>query len=320
MLSDFAICKLLGIKYPIIQGGMAWLGTAELVSAVSNAGGLGVIGSGDAPTEWLEEQIEITRQKTDMPFAVNIMMMSPFIKDNLKLILDKHVSIVTFGGGNPGIYVSTLKEAGIKVIPVVSSVALARRLERLGVDAIIAEGMESGGHVGESATMALIPQIATGIKTPVIAAGGIADGRGFVAALALGAQGVQMGTRFICSDECIAHVKFKEYILQAQDRATVVTGQVTGHPVRCLENKLTRQFAIKEKAGASKEEFEELGRGRLSLGVIKGDIEEGSLMAGQIAGLVKDIKPVGTIIEEIMSEAEATIDLLDRFHARDKEY
>jgi enoyl-[acyl-carrier protein] reductase II len=320
MLSNFTVCELLGIKYPIIQGGMAWLGTAELVSAVSNAGGLGVIGSGDAPPEWLREQIKNTRQRTDKPFAVNIMMMSPFVKDNLKLVIDEHVNIVTFGGGNPSIYIPTLKEAGTEVIPVVSSVALARRLERLGIDAIIAEGMESGGHVGETATMALIPQVVNSINTPAIAAGGIADGRGLVAALALGAQGIQMGTRFICSDECIAHPKFKEYILQAQDRATVVTGQSTGHPVRCLENKLTRQFTIKEKAGASKEELEQLGKGRLSLGIIQGNTEEGSLMAGQIAGLVKDVKPVKAIIEEIMSQAEETIDMLDKFHSKEKEH
>jgi enoyl-[acyl-carrier protein] reductase II len=245
------------------------------------------------------------------------MMMSPFIKDNLQLILDEHVDIVTFGGGNPGIYIPGLKEAGVKTMPVVSSVALARRLERLGVAAIIAEGMESGGHVGETTTMALIPQIASNIQVPVIAAGGIADGCGLVAALALGAQGVQMGTRFICSDECIAHPKFKEHIVQAQDRATVVTGQSTGHPVRCLENKLTRQFMAREKAGASKEELEELGRGKMSQGLIQGNIEEGSLMAGQIAGLIKDIKPVKAIIQEIMAQAEEVIDAMHRFQPKE---
>ena len=316
MLSNFAVCELLGIQYPIIQGGMAWLGTAELVSAVSNAGGLGVIGSGDAPTDWLKEQIRQTRQRTDKPFAVNIMMMSPFIKDNLQLLLDEHVSIITFGGGNPGIHIPALKQAGVKTMPVISSVALARRLERLGVTAIIAEGMESGGHVGETATMALIPQVVSHVQVPVIAAGGMADGRGLVAALALGAQGVQMGTRFICSDECIAHPKFKEYIIQAQDRATVVTGQSTGHPMRCLENKLTRQFMTREKAGASNEELEELGRGRMSLGVVQGNTEEGSLMAGQIAGLIKDIKPVKAIIQEIMAQAEEVIDAMHRFQSK----
>jgi len=315
MLSEFALCRLLDIKYPIIQGGMAWLGTTELVSAVSNAGGLGIIGSGDAPPDWLRNQIRATRESTDKPFGVNILMMSPFVKDNLQVIVDEGVKIVTFGGGNPGTYISALKEAGVKAIPVVSSVALARRLERLGIDAVIAEGMESGGHVGDTATMALVPQVVQNIKLPVIAAGGIADGHGLVAALALGAQGVQMGTRFVCSEECIAHPSFKERILQAQDRATVVTGESTGHPVRCLENRLTREFRALEKAGASTEELEAFGRGRLSLGIIHGNLEEGSLMAGQIAGLIKDIKPVKAIIEDIMAEAEKVLETLGKFES-----
>ncbi len=316
MLNNFAICDLLGIEYPVIQGGMAWLGTFELVSAVSNAGGLGVIGSGDAPTEWLKTQIRQTRERTDKPFAVNIMMMSPFLKDNLELVLAEKVGIVTFGGGNPGSYLRGLKEAGFKVMPVVSSVALAIRLERLGADAIIAEGMESGGHIGETTTLALVPQVVNSVQVPVIAAGGIADGRGLVAALALGAQGVQMGTRFICSEECIAHPKFKEQIIKAHDRATVVTGQSTGHPVRCLQNKLTHRFAVLEKAGASNAELEELGRGRLSLGVIQGNMEEGSLMVGQIAGLIKEVKPVKVIIEDIMVEAQRVIDVLGKFQPK----
>lgn len=316
MLNNFAVCDLLHIDYPIIQGGMAWLGTAELVSAVSNAGGLGTIGSGDAPTEWLREQIKLTRERTDRPFAVNIMMMSPFLADNLKLVVAEKVGILTFGGGNPGGYLAGLKEAGIKVMPVVSSVALARRLERLGADVVIAEGMESGGHVGETTTMALVPQVAGSLKVPVIAAGGIADGRGLVAALALGAQGVQMGTRFICSEECIAHPRFKEQILRAHDRATIVTGASTGHPVRCLENKLTYKFTALEKGGASKEKLEELGRGKLSLGVMQGDIEQGSLMAGQIAGLIKEIKPVRAIIQDIMAEAQQVTDTLIKFKTK----
>src|SRR4030042_2753835 len=299
MLCNFAVCDLLEIEYPIIQGGMAWLGTTELVSAVSNAGGLGVIGSGDAPTEWLKDQIRQTRERPAKPFAVNIMMMSLFLKDNLELILAEKVGIVTFGGGNPGSYLPGLKEAGIRAMPVVSGVALAKRLERLGADAVIAEGMESGGHIGETTTMALVPQVANNVKVPVIAAGGIADGRGLVAALALGAQGIQMGTRFICSDECIAHPRFKEQIIQAHDRATVVTGVSTGHPVRCLENKLTYQFTVLEKAGASKVELEELGKGKLSRGVMQGDIEQGSLMAGQIAGLIKEGKPGKDLIQDI---------------------
>jgi len=304
MLNKFGICDLLGIEYPIIQGGMAWLGTAELVSAVSNAGGLGTIGSGDAPTEWLRQQIRETRERTDRPFAVNLMMMSPYLAENLNLLIEDKVDIIAFGGGNPGQYLAALKESGIKTMPVVSSVALARRLERLGADVIIAEGQESGGHVGETSTMALVPQVAEAVKVPVIAAGGIADGRGMVAALALGAQGVQMGTRFICSEECVAHPRFKQQILEAGDRSTVVTGVSTGHPVRCLQNKLTYRFTELEKAGAPIGELEELGRGRLSLGVMQGDLEQGSLMAGQIAGLIKDIKPVKTIIRDIMAEAE----------------
>ena len=304
MLEDLALCKLLGIKYPIIQGGMAWLGTSELVSAVSEAGGLGTIGSGHAPPDWLREEIRKTRQATDLPFAVNIMLMSPFLKENLQVILDERVPVVTLGAGNPGSYIPLLKEAGIKIMPVVSSTALAIRLDRLGVDAFVAEGMESGGHIGDTATFPLVPQIVDAVHVPVIAAGGIADGRGLAAALALGAQGVQMGTRFICSTECIAHPNFKEYILRARDRSTMVTGNSTGHPVRCLANKFTRRFAEMEKAGATSEELDSLGKGSMYAGVIEGDLENGSLMAGQIAGLIRDIKPVKDIIEEIMQDAE----------------
>jgi enoyl-[acyl-carrier protein] reductase II len=304
MLNNLPICKMLGIKFPIFQGGMACLGTWELVSAVSNAGGLGIIGCGSSPSDWVSDQIHKTREHTDKPFGINIMLMSPFLKDNLQVILEEKVPVLTFGGGNPGIHLKTIRDSGIKIIPVVSSVALARRLERFGVDAIIAEGMESGGHVGDTGTMPLVPQICDVVKIPVIAAGGIADGRGLVAALALGAQGVQIGTRFICTNECIAHPKFKEYIINAQDRATVVTGTTTGHPVRCLENKMTRQFNQMEKTGAKPDQLDEFGKGRLSLGVLEGNIEDGSLMAGQIAGMIKDIKPVKQVIEDIAEEAE----------------
>ncbi len=298
---------------------MACLGTWELVSAVAEAGGLGIIGSGGATAAWLEEQIGLTRKHTAKPFGVNIMLMSPFLKENLDIILREKIDVVTFGGGNPGAYIKPLKEAGIKVIPVVSSVALARRLERYNIDAIIAEGLESGGHIGDTSTMALIPQIVSSVKVPVIAAGGIADGRGLVSALALGAQGIQMGTRFICSDECIAHPKFKEMITRAQDRATTVTGTTTGHPIRCLENKLTRAYTNLEKNGATPEELDEFGRGRLTLGVVEGDIEEGSLMAGQIAGLISDIKPVKKIIEDIISEADDILITLCNLHHRGQE-
>lgn len=313
MLNNITLCKLLGIKYPIIQGGMAWLGTSELVSAVSAAGGLGTIGSGHAEPGWLQDEIRKVKKTTDRPFAVNIMLMSPFLKDNLKVLVDEKVPVVTFGAGNPGPYIPMLKEAGIKVIPVVSSVALATRLDRQGVDAFVAEGMESGGHVGDIATFPLIPQIVDTVHVPVIAAGGIADGRGMAAALALGAQAVQIGTRFICSSECIAHQNFKNYILQARDRSTVVTGNSTGHPVRCLANRFTRQFSAMEKENKGVEELEALGKGSMYNGVIAGDVENGSLMAGQIAGLIKDIKPVKDIIEEIMAVAEKQLNIMMQY-------
>ena len=313
MIGNNILCDLLDIKYPIIQGGMAWLGTYELVSAVSNAGALGIIGSGDAPTDWLKKQIQMTKRKTDKLFGVNILMTSPFVKENLDMILTEKVSVITFGAGNPGTYVKKLKDAGIKIIPVVSSVALAKRLERLGVDAIIAEGMESGGHVGDTTTMVLVPQVVDAVKIPVIAAGGFADGRGLLAALALGASGIQMGTRFICSEESIAHQKFKEQIVAAQDRATTITGKSTGHPIRCLINKLTRRYEELEKRGLAVHDLEEFARGRLSLGVIQGNIEEGSLMAGQVAGLIKDIKPVNVIIEETMAQADSMIKALGKY-------
>jgi enoyl-[acyl-carrier protein] reductase II len=303
------ICDLFQIEYPVFQGGMAHLGTAELVAAVSNAGGLGFIGSGSNPPEWLREQIRKTRERTQKPFGVNLIMISPHLKANLEVIMSEKVEIVAFGGGNPGIYVPPLKEAGIKVVPVLSSVALARRLERLGADAIVAEGTESGGHVGETTTMALVPQIVDCVSIPVVAAGGFGDGRGLAAALVLGAQGLQMGTRFICSIECIAHPKFKEAILKAKDRATVVTGVSTGHPARCLENRLTREYLVLEKNGATKEELDKFATGRLYLGVVGGDLQNGSLMCGQIAGLIKDIRPVKNIIEEEVSQAE---DILSR--------
>lgn len=307
------ICDKLGIEYPIIQGGMAWLGTWELASAVSEAGGLGIIGAGNAPPQWLKGQIKMMREKTEKPFGVNIMLMSPFVDEIISLVIEEQVPIVALGGGNPGVYIPRLKEAGIKVIPVISSVALARRAERLGVEAIVAEGMESGGHIGDTATMALIPQVVDAVDLPVIAAGGIADGRGLVAALALGAQGIQMGTRFVCSAECIAHPAFKEKLLQAHDRATVVTGESTGHPVRVLKNRMSREFLRLEKEGASKEELEKFGEGKLRLGVIEGDLENGSLMAGQISGLIREIKPVKEIIAEMIAEAEAIIAKLGNF-------
>ena len=302
-----AICDLFGIEHPIIQGGMAWLGTAELVSAVSNAGGLGIIGAGNARPDWVRQQIHLTRQRTNKPFGVNIMLLSPYVKQVIEIVLAERVAVVTTGAGNPEAYIPQLKQAGIKVMPLVGSVASAKRMEQAGVDAIVAEGTEAGGEVGETTTMVLVPQVVDSVQIPVVAAGGIGDGRGLAAALALGAQGVQMGTRFICSDECIAHPRFKEEILKAGERSTVVTGQSIGSATRRLRNRLTQQFLELENAGATKEELDLLGRGRTRLGLIEGDVAEGSLLAGQIAGLIKEIKPVRIIIEEMVTEAEAII-------------
>jgi len=302
-----AICDLFGIKYPIIQGGMAHVATAELVSAVSNAGGLGILGAGASEPDWLRAQIRQTRELTDKPFGVNVLLISPFAKQVIEVVLEEKIVVVTTGAGNPGPYIPRFREAGIKVMPVVASVALARRLERAGVDAFIAEGMESGGEIGQITTMALVPQVVDKVKAPVVAAGGFADGRGLVAALALGAQGIQMGTRFVCSEECIAHPDYKQAIVDASDRSTIISGQSTGYPMRSLENKLTREFMEKEKSGVSVEEIMEFGVGKVRLGLIEGDTQGGTLLAGQISGMIREIKPVKVIIEEIVAEAEAII-------------
>ena len=296
---------------------MAHLGTVELVSAVSNAGGLGIIGAGHYRPDWVRQQIRLTRQQTSRPFGINIPLTSPFVEEVIAVILEEKVAIVTTGAGNPETRIPQFKQAGIKVVPVVASVAAAKRLERAGADAIVAEGMESGGHVGETTTMALVPQVVDNVQIPVVAAGGIGDGRGLASVLALGAQGVQMGTRFVCSDECIAHPRYKQKILEARDRSTVVTGQATGYPLRSLRNELTEQFLAIEQGGASKEDLELFGSGRMHLGLIDGDIEEGSLLAGQIAGLIKEIKPVRAIIAEIIAEAEAAIASLKGFYRED---
>ncbi len=303
MILENTLTELLDIKYPIIQGGMAWVATGELAAAVSKAGGLGVIGSGNAPADVIRQEIKKVKEETERPFAVNIMLLSPFVDDIVNLVIEEKVPVVTTGAGNPGKYIDRFKAIGTKVIPVVPSVALARRMQRLDVDAIIAEGNEAGGHIGDLATMALIPQIVDAVDLPVIAAGGIADGRGLVAALALGAAGVQIGTRFVCSTECTAHINYKEAIINARDRDAVVTGRSTGHPVRNLKNKLSKAMADLEKKGASKEEVEEFGAGKLRVAVIEGEIDQGSVMAGQIAGMIKEIKPVKDIIEEIVSQA-----------------
>jgi len=294
------LCQLLNIKYPILQGGMAWVATAELAAAVSNAGGLGLIGAGFMPPDVLRKEIQKTKTLTNKVFGVNIMLMSPFVKEVMQVVIDERVSVITTGAGNPGEFIPALKEIGTKIIPVVASVALAKRLVRIGVDAIIAEGQESGGHIGEISTMSLIPQIVDAVNIPVIAAGGIADSRGFVAALALGAQGVQIGTRFVASLECIAHENYKAAILKARDRSTVVTGIATGHPVRIIANKFTREYEAMEKRGASAEELDAMGTGRLRIAAREGDVDNGSVMMGQICGMITDIKSVNDIIQDII--------------------
>jgi enoyl-[acyl-carrier protein] reductase II len=304
------LTRILGIEIPVIQGGMAWVATGELAAAVSMAGGLGTIGAGNAPAEVIREEIKKVKELTKKPFAVNIMLLSPFVDEIVDLVIEEQVPVVTTGAGNPGKYIDRFKEAGIKIIPVVPTVSLAKRMERVGVDCLIAEGTEAGGHIGELATMALIPQIVDAVEIPVIAAGGIADGRGVVAAMALGAQGVQLGTRFVCSEECTAHENYKKAIVMANDRDAVVTGRSTGHPVRNLKNSLTKMMDKLEREGVSKEKIEEVGTGRLQLAVREGNVEEGSVMAGQSAGLINDIKPVKNIIENILIEMEKTINYL----------
>ena len=300
MFEDNVICKMLNIKYPIFQGGMAWIATAELAAAVSNAGGLGIIGAGHMPPDILQAEIRKTKSLTDKPFGVNVMLMSPFVKEVMEMIAGENLAVVTTGAGNPGEYIPALKAVGTKVIPVVASVALAKRLVRTGVDAVIAEGMESGGHIGEITTMSLVPQVVDAVDVPVIGAGGIGDSRGIAAAFALGAQAVQMGTRFVVSEDCIAHENYKNFVVKAKDRSTVVTGVTTGHPARVLANKFTRLYLEREAAGATPDELEKLGLGTLRMAAREGDVDNGSVMIGQISGMMKDIKPVSKIMEELV--------------------
>ena len=307
------ICDLLQIEYPIFQGGMAWLGTAELASAVSEAGGLGIIGAGHMPPDVFRNEIHKVKERTSKPFGCNIMLMSPFVKEVMEVVIEERVPVITTGAGNPGVYIPALKEIGTKVIPVVASVLLAKRLLRGGIDALIAEGTESGGHVGDITTMALLPQVVDAVDVPVIAAGGIADGRGVAAAFALGAQAVQMGTRFVLSEECIAHENYKNAVLKAKDRSTVMTGLTTGHPVRIIDNQLAHKYKNLEFSGGSKEELENLGAGTLRKAAIDGDVKEGSVMIGQIAGMLHDVKPCKEIITEIMTDAETVIKNLQTF-------
>lgn len=299
------ITELLGCEYPIIQGGMAWVAEHKLASAVSNAGGVGLIAGGNAPIDYLREQIRLCKEKTDKPFGVNIMLMSDNADDLAQLVIDEGVSVVTTGAGNPGKYISAWKEAGVKVIPVVPSVALAKRMERAGADAVVAEGTESGGHIGENTTMCLVPQVVDAVSIPVIAAGGIADGRGMAASFMLGAEGVQIGTRFLASEECQIHQTFKDLVIKAKDTDNIVTGRYTGHPCRNIKTKFAKQLANGEKDGSlSPEEFEKLTVGALRRAVVDGDVESGSFLCGAIAGMVNEVKPCDAIVKEIMEQAE----------------
>ena len=291
------IRDIIKTKYPIIQGGMANIATGEFAAAISNAGGLGLIAAGGMKPEQLRENIDRARELTDKPFGVNIMLMHPQVDELMEIVIEKKVPVVTTGAGNPGKYVPALKEAGIKVMPVVASVALAQRMERLGVDAVIAEGTESGGHVGEMTTMALVPQVVDGVSIPVVAAGGIASGRQMLAAYALGACGVQVGTCLLVSEECPVHQNYKQAVLDASDSDTIVTGRIGGTPVRVLKNRMAREYVRQERAGATKEELEVYTLGSLRKAVFDGNVKEGSLMAGQVAGQLHEIRPAAAILE-----------------------
>ena len=293
------IRDIIKTKYPIIQGGMANIATGEFAAAISNAGGLGLIAAGGMKPDQLRENIDRARELTDKPFGVNIMLMHPQVDELMEIVIEKKVPVVTTGAGNPGKYVPALKEAGIKVMPVVASVALAQRMERLGVDAVIAEGTESGGHVGEMTTMALVPQVVDGVSIPVVAAGGIASGRQMLAADALGACGVQVGTCLLVSEECPVHQNYKQAVLDASDSDTIVTGRIGGTPVRVLKNRMAREYVRQERAGATKEELEVYTLGSLRKAVFDGNVKEGSLMAGQVAGQLHEIRPAAVILEEM---------------------
>jgi len=298
------ITELLGIEYPIIQGGMAWVAEHNLAAAVSNAKGLGLIGAANAPSEVVRDEIRKARELTDKPFGVNIMLLSPHAGDIAQLVVEEGVKVVTTGAGSPEKYINMWHEAGIKVIPVVASVAQARRMERVGAQAVVVEGCEAGGHIGESTTMSLLPQVCSAVGIPVIAAGGIADGRGMLAALILGAEGIQMGTRFLVANESTVHQEYKNRVIAAKDIDTVVTGRSHGHPVRCLRNNMTREYARLEGEGKSFEELEYLTLGALRKAVQEGDVTDGTVMAGQIAGLVSKEQSCKEIIEEIISEVK----------------
>lgn len=302
------ITELLGIKYPILQGGMAWIAESTLAAAVSNAGGAGIIAGGSAPAEYIREQIHRAKELTDKPFGINIMLMSPNADDLAQLVIDEKIPFITTGAGNPGKYMEKWLEAGIKVIPVVPSVALAKRMERSGAAAVIAEGTESGGHIGENTTMCLVPQVVDAVNIPVIAAGGIADGRGIAASFMLGAEGVQVGTRFLACEECQVHPTYKELVIGAKDTDSIVTGRMTGHPCRNVKTKFAKKLQSFEKDGGTPEEFEKITVGSLRKAVQDGNLEEGSFLCGAIAGMINEIKPAKDIIEEMFEQAEKLLE------------
>ncbi len=301
------ITELLGIECPIIQGGMAWVAESHLAAAVSAAGGLGLIGGANAPAEVIRNYIREVKAATDKPFGVNVMLMSPYADEVAKVVVEEGVKVVTTGAGNPEKYMEMWKAAGIKVIPVVASVALAKRMERYGADAVVAEGTESGGHIGEATTMTLVPQVVDAVSIPVIAAGGIGDGRGIAAAFMLGAEAVQMGTRFLVAKECTVHQNYKDRVLKAKDIDSTVTGRTHGHPVRCLRNQMTREYVKLESEGKSFEELEYLTLGTLRKAVQEGDVTNGTVMAGQIAGMVSKEQTCKEMIDEMMAQAEALL-------------
>ena len=301
------ICDLLGIEYPIFQGGMAWVADGKLAAAVSAGGGLGIIGAGNAPGSYVREQIQVVRSTTDKPFGVNVMLMSPFADEVAQVIAEEKVPVVTTGAGNPSKYMDQWKAAGCKVIPVVASVAMAKLVQRAGAVAVVAEGTESGGHIGETTTMALVPQVVDAVKIPVIAAGGIADGRGVAAAFMLGAVGVQVGTRFLVANECTVSDQYKDLVLKANDISTRATGRSTGHPVRALKNPFSNKYAQMESAGASEEELNALGTGALRKAAKEGDYENGSFLCGQIAGMVKERESALDIVDDLVNGAEKVL-------------
>ena len=298
------LCEMLGIQYPVFQGGMAWIADGKQAAAVSEGGGLGIIGAGNAPASYVREQIGVVRSRTDKPFGVNVMLLSPFADEVAQVIAEEKVPVVTTGAGNPSKYMKLWLDAGCKVIPIVPSVAMAKLVTRLGASAVIAEGGESGGHVGELTTMVLVPLICDATDLPVIAAGGIADGRGMAAALMLGACGVQMGTRFLSAEECNIHPTYKEKILGAGDLCTMVTGKRLGHPVRSLRTQFARNYWNAEYGGMPAEELEALGTGALRLAVQEGDVKKGCFLSGQCAAMVQEVQPAAEIIRDVMESAE----------------